>query len=143
MRKEIKDLMAGKSLGFMAKVSEMLDVKAASEYEIEKMRVARTIVKEDSENLDEGDYVHPHDKQKPHSSYEVSLHKTHEGMRKHISGNGNPTHSVKIRAKTSSDAEKKAATHFKKNGVSGDGHYWHTKKLTDKNRPVKEEIESE
>lgn len=52
MRKEIQSLMSGKSLPFMSTIAEKLDVKAAAEYEIQKMKVAKTLIKEESE-LDE------------------------------------------------------------------------------------------
>ncbi len=52
MRKEIQSLMSGKALSFMASISEKLDIKAAAEYEIEKIKVAKTLIRESSE-LDE------------------------------------------------------------------------------------------
>lgn len=49
MRNEIKQLMNGKSLGFMASITEKLNTKSAAEYEIMKMRVAKTLIREQSE----------------------------------------------------------------------------------------------
>lgn len=53
MRKEIQSLMSGKSLPFMASISEKLDIKASAEYEIEKMKVAKNLIREESEEEDE------------------------------------------------------------------------------------------
>lgn len=47
MKKEIKELQSGKSLGFMALVSEKLGVKSAAEYEVFKMSVASKMLKEE------------------------------------------------------------------------------------------------
>ena len=54
MRKEIQSLMSGKALSFMSAITEKLNVKSAAEYEIQKMKVAKTLIREESdEKLDE------------------------------------------------------------------------------------------